>query len=172
MLSKYFIKPLKLFPCATIITFFPFFISGSISDFQYSVTLFIVSIKFSVLGNSSFVKSVYFGSFPGYLSSFSSNSGGLTSVLLLQSKTCSSPYFFLVSSLFSSMAKCPPLTVSVFLASNHYSYGRYLLLHPPQSYCSTCILACSKRCLSHLLTFSLICLQHAFHKVFPSYRNR
>ena len=40
-------------------------------------------------------------SFPGYLSSVSSNSGGLTSVLLLQSRTCFSPYFSFVSSLFN-----------------------------------------------------------------------
>ena len=98
--SRYFIKPLKLFPCAAIIIFLPFSKSGFMSEFQYSITLFIVSIKFSVFGNSSSVKSLYLGSFPGYLGSVTSNSGGLTSELLLQSNTCSSPYFFLVSSLF------------------------------------------------------------------------
>ena len=37
----------------------------------------------------------------GYLSSSLDNAGGLTSVLLLQSNTCSSPYFSFVSSLFN-----------------------------------------------------------------------
>ena len=96
MLSRYFISPLKLFPCAAIITFLPFSNSGLISEFQYSTTLLIVSIKFSVFGNSSFAKSLYFGSFPGYLGSVSSNSGGLTFVLLLHKRTCSAPYFSFV----------------------------------------------------------------------------
>ena len=68
---------------------------------QYSTTLLIVSTRFSVLGNSSLVNSLYLGSLPGYLGSDSSNSGGLTFVLLLHNNTCSAPYFSLVSSLFN-----------------------------------------------------------------------
>ena len=68
------------------------------SEFQYSITLFIVSTKFSVLGNCSGLKSLYLGSLPGYLLSVTSNSGGLTFELLLHNRTCSAPNFSLVSS--------------------------------------------------------------------------
>ena len=101
ILSKYLINPLRLLPCATIIIFLLFFNSGSISSLKYSTTLFIVSTRFSVLGNSSLVKLLYLGSLPGYLESVNSNSGGLTVALLRHNNTCSSPYFFLVSSLFN-----------------------------------------------------------------------
>ena len=96
-----FLQYPPLFPWAVIITLFPFSNSGFISVSQYSTTLLIVSTKFSVFGSSSLVKSLYLGSLPGYLGSVSSNSGGLTSVLLLHNNTCSAPYFSLVSSLFN-----------------------------------------------------------------------
>lgn len=106
MLSRYFTRALKEFPCAAITTRLPERMQGAMSECQNGKTLSRVVFKLSVDIFDADGILLYLEIFAGWCSEDKSQGGGGMSYDLLQMFTCSFPYLLTVSCL-SRPCKAP-----------------------------------------------------------------